>query len=31
MKISDFTKEQLQFFLDNEKKIKEEMQSKKKV
>lgn len=29
MKISDFTKEQLQFFLDNEKKIKKEMQSKK--
>ena len=29
MKISDFTKEQLQFFIDNEKKIKKEMQSKK--
>ena len=29
MKISDFTREQLQFFLDNEKKIKKELQSKK--
>lgn len=29
MKISDFTKEQLQFFLDNEEKIKEELQPKK--
>lgn len=29
MKISDFTREQLQFFLDNEEKIKKELLSKK--